>query len=403
MSPPDFAGSILTTSRVFVTDDAAPLLFDVTRLIWRRWVGRYPTGIDRVALAYLRHFEGRAQAVIHHEKVRRILGVKASRALFALLLDPGERFKSSLLLACLKNAGGLNHAGRGRIYLNVGHTGLNSATFRKWTGAADVRPIYLVHDLIPITHPQFCRPGEDERHKERMITVLTSGIGVIGNSQATLDDLAAFAKSEKLEMPPSLAAWLGKEVRPSVSPRPIEGPPSFVAIGTIEARKNHLLLLDVWSRLIDKMGSNTPKLVIIGQRGWEAEPVFDLIDNSEKLRSHVTELNHCSDEELERHLVSARALLFPSLAEGYGLPLIEALELGVPVIASDLPVFREIAGEIPDYLEPQQASSWEGKILDYLDPDSSDRAAQLVRAANFRAPDWQSHFSDVERWLETLG
>lgn len=383
-------------------DNVAPLLLDVTRLIWRRWVGRYPTGIDRVALAYLRHFGERAQAVVQHQKARRILSVKASRTLFALLLDPGERFKSSLLLASLRNVAHLNDRGLGRIYLNVGHTGLNSATFRKWAATADVRPIYLVHDLIPITHPQFCRPGEDERHKERMITVLTSGVGVIGNSHATLDDLAAFAHGEKLQMPPSLAAWLGKEVRPSIESKPIKSRPTFVTIGTIEARKNHLLLLHLWSRLVDQMGSNAPNLVIIGQRGWEAEPVFNLLDQSDKLRGHVIELNRCSDEELERQLLSARALLFPSLAEGYGLPLVEALDLGVPVIASDLPVFKEIAGQIPDYLDPQQQSGWERKILDYLDPASPNRTAQLARAATFRAPDWQSHFGKVERWLDTL-
>ena len=383
-------------------DDDAPFLLDVTRLIWRRWVGRYPTGIDRVALAYLRHFGDRAQAVIQHEKLRRILSRSASRELFALLLDPGKSFRTSFLLAALKNFAGLNDRGRGRFYLNVGHTGLNSPGFRQWVEAADVRPIYLVHDLIPITHPEFCREGEEGKHRDRMITALTTGVGIIGNSQATLDELAEFATEQSLEMPPSLAAWLGVDADATVVSGSKKQLPTFVTLGTIEARKNHLLLLDLWSRLIDRMGDNAPRLVIVGQRGWEAEPVFDLLDNSEKLRGYVTELNHCSDAELRRQLGSARALLFPSLAEGYGLPLLEALALGIPVIASDLPVFREIAGQIPDYIEHGDADRWEELILNYAEPQSKARAAQLERAANFHAPDWETHISKVEKWLDQL-
>jgi glycosyltransferase involved in cell wall biosynthesis len=155
--------------------------------------------------------------------------------------------------------------------------------------------------------------------------------------------------------------------------------------------------------LIDRSGINAPRLLIIGQRGWEAEPVFNVLDHSEELRGHVIELNHCSDEDLAKHLASAQALVFPSLAEGYGLPLVEALGMGVPVIASDLPVFREIAGAIPTYLNPLNEAAWEEAIIDYANPESAARAAQLGRIKSFRAYDWQSHFDRLEAWLRTLG
>jgi glycosyltransferase involved in cell wall biosynthesis len=383
-----------------LTDDA-PLLLDVTRLVWRRWKGRLPTGIDRVCLAYLRHFGPRAQAVVQWPGFRRILDVKASQQLFALLDNPGEAFKTSLIAGAFKNLLRLNGRGRGRFYLNLGHTGLNSPGFRQWIRTADVRPIYLVHDLIPITHPEFCRGGESEKHRERMRTVLTTAAGVIGNSQATLDELATFARTEGLLNPRGLAAWLGADPLPRIQ-GDIPQRCVFVTVGTIEARKNHLLLLDIWERLIERLGVAAPCLLIIGQRGWEAEEVFRLLDHSEKLRGHVVELNRCSDEELARHLGSARALLFPSRAEGYGLPLIEALGLGVPAIASDLPVFREIAGDVPVYLDPLDRPSWEAAILEYADAQSTARDEQLRRIKSFRSPDWESHFAAVERWLRVL-
>jgi glycosyltransferase involved in cell wall biosynthesis len=379
----------------------APILLDVSRLIWRRWKGRLPTGIDRVCLAYLRHFAPRAQAVVQHRWFRGILDPDASQRLFALLESPGTHFKSALVLGGIRNLWRVSDRGNGRAYLNVGHTGLDSPVFRRWVREADVKPIYLVHDLIPITHPEFCRPGETDKHRERMRTVLTTAAGVIGNSQATLDELERFGRSENLPSPPGLAAWLGVDPLPATNESAFPSRPTFVALGTIEARKNHLLLLEIWSRLIDRLGTVAPRLLIIGQRGWEAEQVFNRLDHDEKLRGHVVELNDCFDEELSAHVSTARALLFPSRAEGYGLPLIEALSLGAPVIASDLPVFREIAGDIPTYLDPLDSDAWEAAIVEYS-ADTGARDAQLRRMKSFRLPDWDSHFEKVEGWLRML-
>ena len=384
-----------------VSDDA-PILLDVTRLIWRRWRGRLPTGVDRVCLAYLRHFGPSAQAVIQHERFRGILDRKASEELFALLDSPGWKFKVGLISGALRNYGRVTNQGRGRAYLNIGHTGLDGSGFTGWLQDANVKPIYLVHDLIPITHPQFCRRGEDDKHRKRMRTVLRTASGVIGNSQATLDELAGFARSEGLPNPPGVAAWLGIDPFPEPSPSP-KPKPTFVTVGTIEARKNHLLLLEIWSRLIERFGDNAPRLLIIGQRGWEAEPVFARLDRDESLRGHVVELNHCSDMELAAHIAAARALLFPSFVEGYGLPLTEALAAGVPVIASDLPVFREIGAEIPEFLDPHNDAAWEAAILDYAETGSDAREEQLQRIKSFRVPTWHDHFQSVEGWLDSLG
>lgn len=383
--------------------DNAPLLLDVTRLIWRRWKGRLPTGIDRVALAYLEHFGPRAQAVVQHDRFRRILDSSASQQLFALLASPGRSFKRKLVAGLLRNVAHLKAEGRGRLYLNVGHTGLNAAGFRRWAQNADVRPIYLVHDLIPITHPQFARPGEDLRHRERMKTALSTGAGIIGNSRATLDELTDFAGAEGLRMPPSIVAKLGIDV-PQTPTHPNQpADPTFVSLGTIEARKNHQLLLDIWSKLSVKRGDHAPRLLIIGQRGWEADEVFRRLDQDQSLRGFVVELGRCSDEEIATHLRSARALLFPSFAEGYGLPLVEALASGLPAIASDLPVFRELCDGIPDYLDPQDEAGWEAAILDYARPDSIRRQEQVERMQGFVAPSWADHFAAVEAWLENFG
>lgn len=381
-----------------------PLLLDVTRLIWRRWVGRLPTGIDRVCLAYLNHYRGQAQAVIQRRGFRRILSEAASDRLFDILGEPG-RVRRDLARALA--AEGLRwsgrRAGRGRLYLNVGHTALQEPSYLSWVRSADVRPVYMIHDLIPITHPEFCRAGEAERHVGRVRNMLASAVGIIGNSQATLDSLGSFARSEAEATPAMIAAPLGTElsrVARDTGPEPAR--PTFVILGTIEARKNHLLLLQVWARLVRAKGADAPHLLVIGQRGWECEQVFDLLDRSPVLRGAVTEVGHCSDAELRGHLRGARALLFPSLVEGYGLPLIEALASGTPVIASDLPVFHEIGQEIPDFVDPLDGAAWQAAIESYSQDQSNVRNAQLARLVRYRPPTWDDHFAGVDAWLATL-
>ncbi len=102
-----------------------------------------------------------------------------------------------------------------------------------------------------------------------------------------------------------------------------------------------------------------------------------------------------------RLLDGARAMLMPSRAEGFGLPLIEALQLGVPVIASDLPVFREIAGDIPTYVDPQDRSAWAETIADYS-ANGAERRRQLDAISSYRAPTWSEHFALVETFLQTI-
>lgn len=379
------------------------LLLDVTRLVWRVWSGRLPTGIDRVCLAYLRHYGPRARAVIQRKGLRMVLSARHSAALFALLDQGGPGFRRRLagLLAVSAVSGRSAPPAQGAIYLNIGHTGLNDPGLARWLTQKQWRPVYLVHDLIPISHPEYCRPGEAQRHRQRMRTVLETAAGVIVNSAATGDALAAFARREGHAVPPTQVAWLASPEQVAGAPLPRPSRPTFVSIGTIEGRKNHLLLLHVWERLIRDLGPATPKLVLIGQRGWEADEVFALLDRSPRLKGYVRELGRCDDATMFGWLDQARALLMPSFIEGFGIPVIEALQRGVPVIASDQPVFREIAGAIPLYLDPVDGQGWEAAIRAYCG-DAPDRERQLAAMPSFRTPTWADHFAKVDGWLATL-
>ena len=339
--------------------------------------------------------------MVQYHGFRRILDRERSAWLFDLLQNPRCGFRRRFALGFIRLLLRRRQSGRGRLYLNLGHTGLNQKGLADWIQRTGVRPIYFVHDLIPIAQPQFCRPGELDKHRRRMLAVLETAEAVIGNSQATLDDLASFAAANGRPLPPAIAAWLGSK-QPNREHHVPGSAPVFVVLGTIEARKNHILLLDIWARLVPRLGESAPTLLFIGQRGWECDDVFDRLETDDRLGGKVVELNECSDVEAVNYLAGARALLFPSLAEGFGLPMVEALAVGTPVIASDLPVFREIGQGIPDLIDPAKIDEWEEAVVAYCNPENPRRRAQLDRLINFALFTWRDHFAAIGPWLAKL-
>ena len=384
---------------------AAGVLIDISRLLVRAGRGRLPTGVDRVCLEYVKRWGARAQAVLHWGGLRRIASHDHSQALFALLLAPPPQFArlAAVLVSKVWLPFSAPQDAGGKLSFYLGHSGVDRASFAGWTAATQQRPLYFVHDLIPITHAEYCRAGEHAKHIQRMHTMLTSGVGIIANSQDTLDALVRFAHTQGLAMPPAVVALLASApltVRAD-APSPLAAP-YFVVLGTIEPRKNHLLLLNLWRELAQRLGEATPHLVLIGQRGWECENVVDMLERCEALRPFVHEIGACSDDDLATYLRHARALLFPSFVEGFGMPLVEALALGTPVIASDIGVFREVAADVPDYLNPLDALGWMYAIEDYVPLNSRRRADQLQRMGGYVAPTWAAHFDCVDALVERL-
>ena len=374
------------------------MLIDATRMVRGRLKGKLPTGVDRVDIEYVRHFRARALAVLRLGPVWVTLPAERSDRLFGHLLEPEEECAQSLRMVltrcCAAARLGLPH-GDG-IFLNSGHNGLERPDYSAKLRRSGTRPLFFVHDLIPDTHPEYCRPGDAEKHRRRLAAMLSLARGLAVNSEHTRQTLVEHARRRGCSVPTCVVAPLA----PARLPPPIGDPPLahpyFVVLGTIESRKNHLLLLNMWRSLVNEFGPAAPRLAIIGQPGWECEQALDMLERCEVLRGYVLKLPRCDDTQLALWLHHARALLIPSFVEGYGLPVVEALAAGVPVIASRLPVFRDIAGDIPEYLDPTDGLGWREAILDYTTPYSPSRRMQLRRLEAFRAPTWDEHFMRLD-------
>lgn len=387
-----------------MTSAQPTLLLDCTRMVAQHWLRRMPSGIDRVCDAYAAHFAARAQAVVQVHGRARVLSRGQSERLFELLESPGTSFRRSFAAlaarACATTPWRSADDARA-IYLNVSHTDFDLDSHGEWVRASRVQPVYLLHDLIPIEHPHFTTPHKTARHAGRVRRALETASGIIANSQATARAITAFAQAEGLEAPPILGAPLGAHSLPAAPAPGYRRQARFVCVSTIEQRKNHMLLLDVWQRLIARHGENAPRLLLIGRWGVGSQAVRHRYRTDPQLRRFVTIHSQCSDTEIARHLRAARALLAPSCAEGFGLPVVEALKLGVPVIASDLPAFREAGGPIPTFLDPAATDAWL-RAIDEFAVNGPERQRQIAALKAYRPPDWRDHFALVENWLEGL-
>jgi glycosyltransferase involved in cell wall biosynthesis len=175
----------------------------------------------------------------------------------------------------------------------------------------------------------------------------------------------------------------------------------FVAVSTIEPRKNYRLLINVWRELSRRM-SPVPKLVIVGHRGWESEQIFRELDLSLDIRPHIIEVPSLSSSHLRNLIQNARALLMPSFVEGYGLPIVEALSLGTPVVCSDIPVFREVSQNTAMFLSPLDGKGWMEAIVQLAISDSPLYRQLSAEIRGFATPTWKNYFDKIEGFIANL-
>jgi glycosyltransferase involved in cell wall biosynthesis len=392
------------------------IVLDLSRLLSRAHRNT-PTGIDRVELAYAKGLLERARDRLLFAGMNnlRMFGLLPASEATDFVTDVAELWRTGSpdTAQRVRSAGNrlkrrllphserslhvqLRKKGAQVTYLNASHHHLDQPRiFSRLKSAANARVAVFVHDIIPISYPEYARPGQKERHEKRMMTAAQYADRIIVNSADTEEIIRPLL--EKFgRLPPITCAPLGIDAHLSrPEPAESENHPYFVMIGTIEPRKNHILLLNIWRELAREMGSAAPVLHIVGHRGWENEHVLDLMERCEAIQPLVIEHGQMSDRSLAQLLAGARALLLPSFAEGYGLPVGEALTLGTPVICSDLPVLREVGQETPDYLDPLDGLGWKKALIDYASKNSTRREAQFVRLARWRGPTWQRHLDIV--------
>jgi alpha-1,2-rhamnosyltransferase len=213
-----------------------------------------------------------------------------------------------------------------------------------------------------LTHPQFCDDGLVVLFQRWFKWVSQTADGFITISKTIRDQAQAYVRQGIAETKPQ-RQWfdyfhLGSElelakktgvVRQKVKKPFQNGCPVYLMVGTIEPRKNHGYLLDAFDLLWQKgLGVN---LCFVGKVGWKCRALIKRVKTHSEYKRRLFMFHGLSDTELEYCYLKSRSLVFSAYVEGFGLPLVEAMQRGLPVMASDIPVFREVGGDFIAYFE----------------------------------------------------
>lgn len=284
-----------------------------------------------------------ARALSFQEKVWRMLRMLGATGLFP------RRFASRAVPA---NA----------IYLNIGQLGLAMPSFFHWLAKRpDVTCAMMVHDAIPIDYPHLVGSKAPIHHKQMIRTAAEHADCTIFNSAYTRDSVNAVMRDLGKICPPALVRSLplpAAFIDADTGIAELADTRYFLAVSTIEPRKNFALLLRVWQHLIAIMGAEAPHLVIVGSPGKDADSILAPLRSNAILAGRVHHVAGLSSPALASLLSGAAGMLCPSLAEGFGLPLLEANAMGVPAIASDIPAHREVATATTTLLPVDDQERW---------------------------------------------
>ncbi len=278
---------------------------------------------------------------------------------------------------------------------------MNMDLMRALSGGG-LKRMMMLHDTIPLDFPQFVEPhSRDEM--SRLVAIISRECDLaVCNSDATAADLLRHSRIMFGEAPKGrvISAHLGVDdvgtrtvgkLPPQIDP----DRPFFLILGTIEPRKNHALLLDVWEDLARRfLPHKMPQLVIAGRWGWMVDDFRARLESHLLYGQSVFVVEGPDDSTVSALMQEGRALMMPSFSEGYGLPVVEAICAGLRVIAAPHDVYREIVGEVPIYCALGDVPAWSKAVERLSVPVKLPALVNEVRL-----PLWEDHFARVRAAL----
>lgn len=255
--------------------------------------------------------------------------------------------------------------------------------------------VSVIYDLIPLTHPHFYDARLAEMFSNWFDWITRTADGYVAISATVCDQVHAELRRRVGEAQVN-KLWfdyfhLGSELdlqtaEEAIEPRLqrlFETPePVFLMVSTIEPRKNHDYLLDSFD-LAWAAGSKA-RLCIAGHIGWKCDALLARVRNHPEFNRRLFMFNDLSDTSLEHAYSHASSLVFPSFVEGFGLPLVEAMQRGLPAMGSDIPIFREIGGEFMAYFDLKKPQSLTDLIITF------ERSGRFPAARNVKEWQWVS-------------
>jgi glycosyltransferase involved in cell wall biosynthesis len=402
------------------------VVFDVSDVINYFRSARLPTGIQRVQIEVVEYairdagFEFSIACFTKESNY----WIEIPRELFASLsrMSVGDFAESAWTalgetLEAVIARGVLFKFPFGAVLLNLGsswwlHNYFLGVRFAK--ARFDILYVPFIHDLIPMAMPELCVSELRNNFEEWIESVFVHADYFLVNSRNTLADLRTAARRAGAEREAAVitldadfrnAPTAGRQREPAeemtLQELGLERDGFVLFVSTIEPRKNHALVFAAWLKLLRRHGEeNCPKLVCVGQRGWLNSEAHARLAASDELMRQVVILSNISDVVLGKLYEGCICTLYPSLYEGWGLPVTESLCFGKVPIASNVASLPEAGGAFAEYFDVNS----ERAFLESVERIVFDSDNRLTRErkieAEFRPRSWQDIGAQIVRHLQ---
>jgi glycosyltransferase involved in cell wall biosynthesis len=237
-----------------------------------------------------------------------------------------------------------------------------------------IKTVLFCYDLIPYKFPQFCAPEYSVKISHYFNELLWCANYVICISENSKKDLIEYAKTTSGPLPNLKVINIGCDLLKTTTKKIefnekslINNKDFILTVSTIEPRKNHIILYNVWKKLYEYDSKNCPLLVIVGRNGWLYNDLQAIIKQDCYINKHIIVINNTNDFVLEWLYTNCLFTVFPSFYEGWGMPVAESLYYGKYCISSNTSSFPEVSQNLIKMLDPLDFYSWYNAIKDLLE------------------------------------
>ncbi|WP_295400178.1 glycosyltransferase [uncultured Thiocystis sp.] len=272
----------------------------------------------------------------------------------------------------------------------------------------------ILHDIVPTMFPFWFNDGFASVFDRHLHLLAIAAHRLIAISQSTRRDLEAFLLNAEHHAPAIPVLREGDQIR--ILPSPSDGIPDpgsqalrqelaeqdfVLCVGAIHLRKNHRLLYDLWVRLASALGRRCPRLIIVGGVAWNGQEVAKAMREDRRVNTHIQLLENIEDDDLEWLYQHCLLTVYPSLYEGWGLPIAESLRYGKICLASNTSSMPEIAPAVTDLLDPLDFNQWYTRLYYYLTSRTARETREALIRDQYSPYDWRQSAAHLVAILNT--
>jgi glycosyltransferase involved in cell wall biosynthesis len=302
----------------------------------------------------------------------------------------------------------------GDIFISLGAAWVlpNAAAIRHVQTLYGLRSAVLIYDLIPDLYPEWTSKEGLPIYRAWLHEIVPHADMIFTISQNTAKDFSWRMAQLQKTVPAPMILPIGQFPAPQRIGAQVSATgqgrapllfdrPFVLFVSTIEVRKNHALLFRVWRRLLAEMpAEQVPYLVFAGKIGWLTKDLLVQLDNADWLNGHIKHVQSPSEQELAALYEACAFTVFPSLYEGWGLPVTESLSFGKTVAASNAASIPEAGGAFCSYFDPEALDDAYEVIRGLIENPQRVAEFEAQIAEGFRPPSWADSAASLLRHLQ---